>query len=106
MKNRNINMHDRAIWKQALIDALRSGSVASVATTIVLAACGAIECDDAPGPVNGPSQWIWGRYAAYQRGFSSRYTLAGYAVHHAMSIFWATLFERLRRGLRRPSHVL
>jgi hypothetical protein len=88
--------HQRS-WTQAFADALRSGSVASVVTTLVLAACGACERADAPAPLNGPSQWIWGRHAAYRRGFSSRYTLAGYAIHHAMSVFWATVFEKLRR---------
>ena len=93
MNNRS---HDKS-WTQAFADALCSGSVASVVTTLVLAVCGVCERAGAPGPLNGPSQWIWGRHAAYRRGFSGRYTVAGYAIHHAMSILWATLFEKFRR---------
>ena len=92
----NISNADKT-WAEACADALWSGSVASVATTAVLASCGALECADAPAPVNGPSQWIWGKHAAYQRGFSARYTIAGYLIHHAMSIFWATLYEKFNR---------
>jgi hypothetical protein len=84
-------------WTEAFAEALGSGSVASVATTLVLAICGACERAGAPAPLNGPSQWIWGRHAAYRRGFSARYTVAGYVIHHAMSILWATLFEKFRR---------
>jgi len=90
-------------WADAFADALWSGSAASVATTAVLASCGALECADAPAPLNGPSQWIWGKHAAYQRGFSTRYTIAGYLIHHAMSIFWATLYEKFNRAAPPPS---
>jgi hypothetical protein len=95
-------------WAEAFADALWSGSVGSEATTAVLASCGALECADAPGPINGPSQWIWGKQAAYQLGFSTRYTVTGYFIHHAMSIFWATLYEKLNRRspARTPAKVL
>jgi hypothetical protein len=83
-------------WREALIDALWSGSVASVISTAVLAAAGSYERADAPRPLNGPSQWVWGKHAPQQRGFSIRYTVVGYLIHHAMSIFWATFFERFR----------
>ena len=84
-------------WTAALVDALWSGTVASVATTAVLAACGRIERDDPPAPLNGPSQWVWGKPAALSRGFSIRRTVVGYLIHHAMSVLWATVFERARR---------
>jgi hypothetical protein len=41
------------------------------------------------GPVNGPSQWVWGRGAAHRRRFTLAHTLLGYAIHHASSLFWA-----------------
>jgi hypothetical protein len=54
------------------------------------------ERGDAVRPLNGPSQWVWGRYAPHVRGASLKHTLVGYAIHHAMSVFWATVFERYR----------
>lgn len=92
-------------WAEAFIDALWSGTVASIASTAVLAACGSTERGDAPGPLNGPSQWIWGRSAARRRGFSARYTVIGYLIHHAMSVFWATMFERINRGTPPPARA-
>jgi hypothetical protein len=40
------------------------------------------------GPINGSSQWIWGRQAPFENRFSVRYTIVGYAIHHAPSVFW------------------
>jgi hypothetical protein len=90
-------------WTEALRHAVGSGTAASLATTAVLAKCGATEQRDPFGPINGPSQWLWGTGAPHARGFSLRNTVAGYAIHHAMSIMWATLFEKmLSRRARRP----
>jgi hypothetical protein len=85
-------------WKEALRRGIVSGTVASVASAAVLAACGKRELNDPAAPLNGPSQWLWGERAACADGFSLRHTLAGYAVHHAMSIFWAVLYEKFRRA--------
>lgn len=49
--------------------------------------------------MNGPSQWIWGRHAPYENRFSLRYTVVGYTIHHAASVFWAILHEKLRSRL-------
>jgi hypothetical protein len=82
--------------------AVSSGSIASLASTIVLALRGKAEIDDIWAPLNGPSQWIWGRHAKYRNGFSLRHTAVGYAIHHVASIFWATFYERFcRRGSMR-----
>ena len=81
-----------------LRDALVSGSVASVVSTLALALRGRRDVDDAAAPVNGPSQWIWGRRAPYQDGFSLRHTVVGYGIHHAASVFWALLYELLCTG--------
>jgi hypothetical protein len=84
-------------WKQALRRGVVSGSIASIASATALAACGKRELDDAAAPLNGPSQWLWGEGAACADGFSARHTVAGYLVHHAMSVFWAVLYEKFRR---------
>ena len=83
--------------RNVLVRALISGSAGSIVSAIALAACGMRELGDPAAPLNGPSQWFFGRPAAKKRGFSLRHTVSGYLVHHAMSIFWASLFERFRR---------
>ena len=53
----------------------------------------------AVAPVNATSHWLHGDDAARRPGPDVGRTLVGYATHHASSIFWAYLFERLA-GLR------
>src|SRR5215217_5060213 len=74
-----------------------SGSLASIFSGIALALCGKAEIDDACAPLNGPSQWVWGRHAKFKDGFTVRHTVVGYAIHHGASIFWGLLYERLRK---------
>jgi hypothetical protein len=88
-------------WKQAFAHARWSGSSAAILSGITLAVCGKLEINSAPGPLNGPSQWLWGERAARQQRASLRETAAGYAIHHAVSIAWATVHEKYaarRRG--------
>lgn len=84
---------------QAFCNALISGTVASIVSTISLVVSGKTELDKSAAPVNGPSQWLWGRHAPYENRFSLRYTVVGYAIHHAASIFWAILHEKLRQRM-------
>ncbi|SES68694.1 hypothetical protein SAMN05216412_101238 [Nitrosospira multiformis] len=92
-------MRPEKIWSSAIRSGLVSGTVASVVSTIALSILGKAELDKFAAPVNGPSQWIWGRHAPYQDHFSLRYTLIGYAIHHAASVFWAIWYEKLRQQL-------
>src|SRR5690606_22919091 len=46
--------------------ALFSGSVASVTSTVALAACGRRELASAATPLNGPSQWVLGTHAPWR----------------------------------------
>lgn len=48
----------------------------------------------AAGPLNGPSQWLWGEKEAYTRQATLRHTAVGYTIHHVTSVGWATLHER------------
>lgn len=68
---------------------LIAGSAASLASTLVLTACGWSENRRPAGPSNGPSQWVWGRQASHRRRFSVMHTVIGYGVHHVCSLFWA-----------------
>jgi hypothetical protein len=81
-------------WATAARRALVSGSIASLLSTAALAVCGHLENGAAAGPVNGPSQWLWGRWAARARRPSVRYTVMGYVIHHFCSCGWALLHER------------
>jgi|SRR5688572_13661507 len=78
------------------LKALVSGSIGSLLSTLALVGCGWRELDDPYAPLNGPSQWLFGRQAALKSGASVKHTLPGYLIHHAMSVFWAFLFERIR----------
>jgi hypothetical protein len=79
------------LYRHALI----SGAVASVLSTAALALCGQIENRRPAGPINGPSQWVYGRWAARVRKPSVRHTLTGFLVHHVMATGWAMLHERI-----------
>jgi hypothetical protein len=59
----------------------------------------------AAGPLNGPSQWIWGETQAYRRDATIR-TAVGYAIHHSTAILWATLYERLLGEQRHPKSIV
>ena len=82
-------------WKQSARQALASGAAASLLSAAVLAIAGKIENRAPAGPLNGPSQWIFGRQAAYRREPSWRHTLTGMLIHHVTATGWALLHERV-----------
>jgi hypothetical protein len=87
--------HKRVIsWREALRRGTVSGTLASILSAVVLVAFGAAEGKAPAGPLNGPSQWLWGRHAAHRRRPSIRYSLVGYAIHHVVSIGWGTVHEK------------
>ncbi|MFL6549451.1 MAG: hypothetical protein ACJ8OJ_12200 [Povalibacter sp.] len=69
-----------------------SGTCASVASALALAFRGHEEEGSAVGPLNGPSQWLWGEEAR-TREASWRHTAVGYAIHHLSSNWWAVMYE-------------
>jgi hypothetical protein len=82
-------------WKTALQRGLVGGAASSLLSTVALAALGKREAGSAYAPTNAVSHWIWGDQAARHDGPSTRYTLAGYLIHHGSATFWSVLFERL-----------
>jgi hypothetical protein len=72
---------------------LASGSVASVLSSVAAMIASRAQAGRAAAALNGPSQWIWGRFSRQPRRADARRTLAGYVIHHASSLLWATLFE-------------
>lgn len=82
-------------WSDAALRAVGSGAAASLLSAAALALCGHIENRAPAGPLNGPSQWLFGRRAAYRRDPTVRHTLTGLAIHHATATGWALLHERI-----------
>lgn len=96
----------RSAWRRAGRTAIVSGSAASVCSAIVLAMRGAREEGSAAGPLNGPSQWVWGAREARTNAATLRHTLLGYSIHHLSSLFWATLHERIFPARESPQHAM
>ena len=80
-------------WRKNLRNALVSGSMASVASTAVLAACGKAETGSPFAATNAISHWYWGEPAMRRDAPSWKHTAFGYATHHGASVFWAFLYE-------------
>jgi hypothetical protein len=96
-------------WKDAWREGLVSGTAASIASTAALVIAGRRENGSAAAPVNAVSHWIWDREALAADETSAKHTLAGYAVHHGASLFWATLHARvwgMRPANKRPARAL
>lgn len=85
-------------YQSVLRRSLISGSIASIASAVSLSLLGQKELKRSAAPINGPSQWLWGRQAAYANRFTFRHTVIGYCIHHAASIFWAIWYERFRHN--------
>jgi hypothetical protein len=101
--------HEIEKLKQASRAALISGSAASAISATALALGGALEERSAAGPLNGPSQWLWGEEEAYTREPTLKHTALGYAIHHGSSLMWATMYERLfsqGRSQKRTARIL
>lgn len=85
-----------------LLRATRSGSVASIASSLMLAALTRITTGAAAAGSNATSHWIWGERAMHRHRADLAHTVVGYAIHHASSLLWACVYEaaRPRRGER------
>jgi len=81
-------------WSGALKQSLLPGALASLASTLVLAACGKRETGSMFAGVNAVSHWLWGDKATKADRPSLKHTLVGYLIHHGASMFWAALFEK------------
>lgn len=82
-------------WTTSMQRGLVSGAASSVVSTAALALLGRGEAGSAYAPTNAVSHWIWGDEAAQHDGFSLKYTITGYVIHHLSATFWSVLFERL-----------
>ncbi|HEY6643794.1 hypothetical protein [Povalibacter sp.] len=89
----------------ALRDTLISGAITAATSAAMLAACGKVSEGSAAGPLNGPSQWLWGEQEAYRRRFTVRNTVVGYAIHQFAATMWAGLHEVAFARERRSTSV-
>src|SRR5690349_6202112 len=84
-----------ADWTTSLQRGLVGGAASSIVSTAALALLGRTEAGSAYAPTNAVSHWIWGDEAAEHDGFSLKYTITGYVIHHVSATFWSVLFEKL-----------
>ena len=82
-------------WTTSIQRGVVAGSASSLVSTAALALLGRTETGSAYAPMNAVSHWIWGDEAAEHDGFSLKYTVTGYAIHHVSATFWSVLFEKL-----------
>lgn len=83
-------------------DTLRTGAIATAATTLAVAALGEAEDGHAIAPVNAVSHIAWGDKAARQTDASLKYTLTGALVNAAAIGSWAAIHSFLFARHRRP----
>lgn len=83
-----------------------AGSLASIFSTAVIAVRSKIDGDNFFCGTNATSHWLWGERAFRQAGFSVRYTLIGYLIHHLCSVFWATCFTAWRSWRMRTTNAV
>jgi hypothetical protein len=78
--------------------ALTGGSLAALLSTAALALAGRHENGSAAAPINAISHWYWGDEALHRQRADAAHTVAGYATHHAASLFWAGLLAWATRS--------
>lgn len=89
-------------WRQAGKDAVMSGTIGSLVSTVALSAAGYREKSSPLGPINVISRWIWGDRTAHHHEPSLQYTATGYAIHHASATLWALVYERFIEKPEQP----
>lgn len=83
--------NNRGILGRAVI----SGTVSGLATAGVASLVGKCENGSYAAPLNATSHIVWGEEAAYHNRPSLKYTLMGFLLNHASTIFWASFYEKL-----------
>jgi hypothetical protein len=80
-----------------LTDALVSGTLAGVASAATATLAGRATGQAPAAVLNAVSHVLWGDRAGRQDAPSRRYTLTGFVINQAASLFWAAGYAALRR---------
>jgi len=80
-----------------LSDALVSGTLAGIASAATATLAGHAAGQAPAAALNAVSHVLWGDRAGRQDALSGRYTLTGFVINQAASLFWATGYAALRR---------
>lgn len=83
-------------------DSLRTGAVASAATTASAAVLGHVECGAAAAPLNAVSHMVWGDEATRTDAVDVRHTAVGAGLNAAAVTSWAAMHELLMPREGRP----
>lgn len=86
-----------------LARAWRSGSIASVLSTLVVSCFSRRRVGSAASGTNAASQWVWYPQARFAHGPSWRHTATGYLIHHASSVFWACAYHATKPECATPT---
>jgi len=78
---------------------------AGLTSAVALAAFGRLDGTTAAGPLNGPSQWLWGERAAHSRRWSWQHTAVGFVIHQLSAVGWAAMHVGYLAGPRRGENV-
>lgn len=70
-----------------------SGTLAGIATAAVASLAGKREASSYAAPLNATSHIVWGDEAAQHDRASLKYTVTGFLLNHAATIFWAAIYE-------------
>lgn len=89
--------------RRVLQRAAVSGTVAAVLSGVTVALLARRRTGHLASGPNATSHVLWGESAARCHQADLRHTVAGYAIHHASAVFWASGFEWLLTT-RRPPH--
>ena len=90
----------------SIVDIMQTAGVATVATTVAVAACGAFESGNAAAPVNAISHIAWGEQAARREAASLKYTGVGSALNAGAMVSWAAFHHRLFKPRERETGLL
>ena len=91
-QNRSKTSWDLSL-RDVAVAACLSGTIATVASAVALAASARAEGKGAAQPLNATSHWLYGEDAASFREVDIDHTVIGLATHYAATIFWAFFFE-------------
>lgn len=76
---------------------IAASTAATLTTALLTALIAKRRGDSAVAPMNAVSHIAHGEKAAHRQGLSLKYTLMGFALHHAANMVWGALHQRLGR---------